>query len=43
MSNPKFETLNSKQAQMSKTQNSKPIAEKSNLHFEFYNLDLPRI
>jgi hypothetical protein len=43
MSNPKLETLNTKQTQMSKGLNSKPIAQKSKLTFEFYILDLLRI
>ena len=43
MSNPKLETLNSKQTQMSKRLNSKPMVEKSKLTFEFYVLDLVRI
>ena len=43
MSNPKLETLNSKQIQMSKGLNSKAIVEKSKLLFEFYILDLLRI
>ena len=52
MSNPKLETLNSKQTQISKVSNSKPfdledrflkIVEKSKLPFEFYFLDLLRI
>jgi hypothetical protein len=47
MSNPKLETLNSKQTQMSKGLNSKPTVEKSmeksKLTFEFYILDLLRI
>jgi hypothetical protein len=45
--NSKFETRNSKQTQMAKAQNSKLIAEESNLPFEFYAkfgiLDLVRI
>ena len=48
MLNPKLKILNSKQTQMSKTQNSKlydleksgSIVEKSELPFEFYILDL---
>jgi len=43
LSNPKLETLNSKQTQMSKGLNSKPIIKKSKLTFEFYILDLLRI
>jgi hypothetical protein len=43
MSNPKLETLNSKQTQLSKVLNSKQIAEKPKLPFEFYILDLLRI
>jgi hypothetical protein len=40
LSNPKLETLNSKQTQMSKGLNSKPIVDKSKSTFEFYILDL---
>jgi outer membrane receptor for ferrienterochelin and colicin len=43
MSNPKLETLNSNQTQMSKRLNSKPIIENSKLPFEFYVLHLLRI
>jgi hypothetical protein len=43
MSNSKLETLNSKQTQMFKGPNSKPIVEQSKLPFEFYVLDLLRI
>jgi hypothetical protein len=43
VSNPKLETLNSKQTQMFKGLNSKPIVEKSKLPFEFYILGLFRI
>jgi hypothetical protein len=52
MLNPKIETLNSKQTQMSETQNSKPydleedlvqLSGGQNYLFEFYNLDLFRI
>jgi hypothetical protein len=51
MLNPKLETLNTKQTQMLKTQNSKPYGlgnirfncEKSKLAFEFYILDLFRV
>ena len=43
MSNPKLETLNSKQTQISKGLNSKPSAEESELTFEFYVLSLLRI
>jgi hypothetical protein len=43
MSNPKLEILNSKQTQMFKGLNSKPIVEKSKLTFEFCILDLLRI
>ena len=43
MSNPKLETLNSKQTQMFKSLNPKPIVEKSKLTFEFYFLDFLRI
>jgi hypothetical protein len=43
MSSPKLETLNSKQTQMSKRLNSKQIAEKPKLPFEFYILDLPAL
>jgi hypothetical protein len=37
--NPELETLNSKQTQMSKGLNSKPIVEKQELLFEFHILD----
>jgi hypothetical protein len=43
MSNPKLETLNSKQAEMLKRPNSKEAVEKSKLLFEFCVLDLLRI
>jgi hypothetical protein len=51
MLNPKLETLNSKQTQMTEAQSSKPydleifgfIVEKSKLPFEFYVLDLFRV
>jgi len=42
MLNPKLETLNTKQTQMSKGLNSKQIFEES-IFFEFYILDLFRI
>ena len=43
MSNPKLETLNSKQTQIFKAPNSKPSVKKSKLTFEFCILDLLRI
>ncbi len=43
MSNPKLKTLNSKQTQMSKRLNSKPVVKESKLTFEFHILDLFRI
>jgi hypothetical protein len=41
----KLKTLNSKQTQMAKAENSKfePMAKKSNLYFQFYILDLFRV